>query len=310
LETDKMFSPGDAAYAMINFGEENGELLGATLIDHYRMNYELLLVFLFAAALLVFSGYTGARTMLSFAVTLLSIWKVIVPLMLKGYPPLLVAMGMGTALTVIILLLIAGVNKRSLCAVLGAAGSGLITCLLALLFTGAFKITGSVLQWSEQLIYSGQYDLDLGAVFQAAVYLGCMGAIIDLSIDISASLDEVYNNNPVITRGGLVKSGFTIGRSVVGSQITALLFAYMGSYITVLMVYMATGTPLMNLFNSKPVAAEILHTFTGFLGLLIVAPLTSFICGLVYKGRKNTGAGKEADAETGEIGEIGAKKEC
>jgi uncharacterized membrane protein len=111
----------------------------------------------------------------------------------------------------------------------------------------------------------------------------CSGAILDLAIDISAALDEVEKNRPDISRRELVLSGLTIGRSVMGTQTTTLLLAYMGSYISVMMVYMAQGTPFMCIFNSKSIAAEILHTFVGCIGLVAVSPLTAVLCGMVYK---------------------------
>jgi len=73
-----------------------------------------------------------------------------------------------------------------------------------------------------------------------------------------------------------------IGQSVVGSQTTTLLLAYIGSYLTIMMVYMAQGTPLMNILNSQSVASEILHTLIGCIGLVLVSPLTSMVCSSVY----------------------------
>ena len=78
-----------------------------------------------------------------------------------------------------------------------------------------------------------------------------------------------------------MKSGLNIGKSVVGSQTTTLLLAYMGSSITIMMVYMVQGTPLMNILNSKPISAEILHTFVGCIGLVLVSPLTALISSLM-----------------------------
>lgn len=287
LETDKIFEVGDTAYVLISY-DENGEIYNTNMLDHYRLKSELILVLIFVGALLAFSRFTGLRTILSFCIALFSIWKIMLPLMLKNADPIVVGLCFGIIVSTITLLLIAGFTQKAYAAIIGAVSSSIITCVLALVFTNLFKIEGAVMQWSESIIYSGMYDLDLTRVFIAAVYLGCMGALIDLSIDMSAALDEVYINNPAISRTGLIQSGFTIGKSIVGSQITALLFAYMGSYITVLMVYMAQGTPLLNVLNSKAIAAEILHTFVGFLGLIVVTPLTAVICGWLYVKEDNT----------------------
>ena len=156
---------------------------------------------------------------------------------------------------------------------------------------------GAVMQWSESLLYAGYSNLDLTAIFQAGIYLACSGAILDLAIDISSALDEIIVNNPNIGKGQLIKSGLTIGKSVVGSQTTTLLLAYMGSYISIMMVYMAQGTPLMSIFNTKMIASEILHTFVGCIGLVLVSPLTSLICGFIYERDINRNQAKEIEVQ-------------
>lgn len=164
--------------------------------------------------------------------------------------------------------------------------------MLAIAFGNIFNIHDAVLEGAESLLYAGFLNLDLTSILQARIYLACSGAILDLAIDISSAMEELVNNNPHITKTALVKSGLNIGKSVVGTQTTTLLFAYMGSYITVMMAYVAQGTPLLNIFNSKAIAAEILHTFVGCIGLVFVSPLTSLIGGAVFR-RNNQAAGKE-----------------
>ncbi len=287
MEFDKTFEVGDAAWVLLERDAENN-IIFANMIDHYRFDLMLVLIGLFALCLIVFSGFTGIRTLLSFAFALLTIWKVLIPSMLRGADPMLIALVAGNVITIATLLLVAGFTKKALAAIAGAVACSFITGLLAMLWGDIFKVHGAVMQWSESLLYSGFENLDLTGIFQAGIYLACSGAILDLAIDISAALDEVSLHNPGVSRKALVKSGLTIGRSVVGSQTTTLLLAYMGSYISVMMVFMAQGTPMMNIFNSKMIAAEVLHTFVGCIGLVLVSPLTSAICGIVYKHAPKT----------------------
>lgn len=282
LTVDKLFKAGDKAWVLIGFNENN-EINFANMIDHYRADKELLLIGCFALVIILFSGYTGVRTLLSFAFALLSIWKILIPAMLHGYHPLLIALIVGNGLTIITLLLVAGFSKKAYAAIISAMTCSLATCFLAVIFGNIFNIHGAVMEGAESLLYAGFMQLDLTAIFQAGIYLASSGAILDLAVDISSALEEIVKNSPEITRAGLMKSGLNIGKSVVGSQTTTLLFAYMGGYITVMMVYMAQGTPLLNILNSKPIAAEILHTFVGCIGLVLVSPLTSLISGLMFR---------------------------
>lgn len=282
IEFDKVFVPGDKAWVLLERNADNS-IIFANMVDHYRINKELLLIGVFAVAIILFSGFTGVRTLLSFAFALMSIWKILIPFMLKGTNPLFVALIVGNVITIATLLLVAGFTKKAYTAIASSVVCSLLTCLIAIQFGRIFNIHGAVMQWSESLLYAGFENLDLTGIFQAGIYLACSGAVLDLAIDISAALDEIVKNNPNVTKKDLIASGLTIGKSVVGSQTTTLLLAYMGSYISVMMVYMAQGTPMMSIFNSKAIASEILHTFVGCIGLVLVSPLTSLICGFTYK---------------------------
>ena len=282
LEFDTIFVPGDRALAMIE-KTDDGELLYVNLLDYYRINVEWLLVFIFMGALILFSGTVGVRTIISFVFSLLCIWKILVPTLLKGWPPIFMGFVIGISMAIVTLLFVGGFTKKSYCAILGTVSASFITCILAIAFGNLFKIHGSVMAWSESLLYAGFQNLNLTQIYQAAIYLSCSGALVDLSIDISAAIEEVVDKKPDISKIDILKSGINIGRSVVGSQATTLLLAYMGSFITVMMVYMAQGTPMISILNSKLMASEILQTFVGCLGLVIVSPLTAVICSYMYK---------------------------
>ncbi|HAE91985.1 MAG TPA: hypothetical protein DCG60_04970 [Tissierella sp.] len=282
LAEDKIFREGDRAWVLIGF-DESRNINFANMVDHYRLNKEVVLIGCFALVIIIFSGVIGVRTLLSFAFTLMSIWKILIPAMLRGFNPIIIALIVGNFLTIITILLVIGFTKTAYAAIISAISCSLATCILAVIFGNYFNIHGAVMNLSESLLYAGFLKLDLTAIFQGGIYLASSGAILDLAVDISTALDEVVKNNPNITRKDLIASGFNIGKSVVGSQTTTLLFAYMGSYLSVIMVYIAQGTPILNLLNSKTVAAEILHTFVGCIGLVLVSPLTSVVCGFMFK---------------------------
>lgn len=285
LAADKLFAEGDRAWVLIGF-DENNNINFANMIDHYRLDKEIVLVGLFAVVIVIFSGFTGVRTLLSFAFALVSIWKVLIPLMLKGINPIMIALVLGNILTVITILLVAGFTKKAYASIISSMICSFITCLLAIMFGKYFNIHGAVMEWSESLLYAGFMDIDLTAIFQAGIYLASSGAILDLAVDVSSALEEIKNNKANVSRSELIKSGLNIGKSVVGSQTTTLLFAYVGSYLSVMMVYMAQGTPILNILNSKSIAAEILHTFVGCIGLVLISPLTSIICGFIFDREK------------------------
>lgn len=286
LKEDKVFVPGDTAWVLIE-RDTDGNPIFINLIDYYRIGTEWILVIAFALILVAFAGIRGIRMILSFVFAFFAIWKMLIPAVLKGASPFLMCTLTLILLTLVTLPMVSGVNRRSLAAICGALLSMLITLLLSLFMTRILRIHGSVLESSEALLYSGFMTLDLTSLFAGVVCLSAGGAIMDLSIDVSAAMWEVKEHSPLIGAKALFASAMEVGRAGVGTQITTLLLAYMGSYLTLMMVYMAQATPIPNIFTSKSIAAEILQTLVGAMGIVMVTPLTALMGMLFFRGGKS-----------------------
>ena len=266
------------------------EILSVTMIDHYRINKEVLLAGIFAVFLVLFAGRTGVRAILSFVLTILMLWKVLVPLYLKGVDPILIGLAVALILTLLIIALVYGFDRRCASAVSGAFLGVLVTCVLGILFTDLFQIHGAVMSYSESLLYSGYQDLNLTKIFMAAIFIGSSGAVMDLAVDITSAVNEVVEKRPDISRWEAVRSGINVGRAAMGTMTTTLLLAYSGGYVALLMVFMAQGTPIYNILNYKYVASELIHTIVGSFGLVTVAPLTALTSGFLLVGRHQPAA--------------------
>ena len=283
LEQDKIFAPGDTALVVIS--HDGDEITNVTMSDHFRLGWEALLAVIFAVFLILFAGRTGVRALASFVLTILTMWKVLVPAYLRGYNPIWVGLAITLFLTVLIIALVYGFDRRCAAAVSGSFLGILVTCVLGVVFTDLFQIHGAVMSYSESLLYSGYQHLDLTQIYMASIFLGASGAVMDLSVDITSAVHEVVEKRPDLPWREAVKSGLNVGRAAMGTMTTTLLFAYSGGYIALLMVFMAQGTPLDNLLNYKYVAAEIIHTVIGSFGLVTVAPFTALTAGWLLAGR-------------------------
>ncbi len=284
LEKDKIFKEGDRALLTISC---QGDTIRSVVIsDHYRLDKEVILLAVFAVFLIIFAGKIGFQAILSFFITILMIWKILVPCYLKGYSPVWVGIGITVVLTAIIIFFVYGLDKRTLTAVSGALLGITTTCILGILFTGLFKIHGAVMTSSESLLYSGYQDLDLTSIFMASIFIGASGAMMDLAVDITSAVWEVIGKKPDISAPEAILSGLRVGRAAMGTMTTTLLLAYSGGYISLLMVFMAQGTPVDHILNYKYVAAEVLDTVVGSFGLVTVAPFTALMAGLLLTRRK------------------------
>ena len=295
LEQDKVFQPGDKALVVVSHNGD--EITNVTMSDHFRLSWELVMAIGFGVFLILFAGPTGVRAIASFVLTVLTLWKVLVPLYLKGYNPIWIGLAITLFLTVLIIALVYGFDRRCWAAVSGSFLGILVTCVLGVLFTDLFQIHGAVMSYSESLLYSGYQDLNLTQIFMASIFIGASGAIMDLSVDITSAVYEVVEKRPDLSWREAARSGLNVGRAAMGTMTTTLLFAYSGGYVALLMVFMAQGTPVENILNYKYVAAELIHTVIGSFGLVTVAPFTALCAGVFLTGREKTGEAVEPQEE-------------
>ncbi|BFR49122.1 YibE/F family protein [Nitratidesulfovibrio sp. HK-II] len=273
MELDKVFAPGDTALLVLTL--RDGKVADAVAQDHYRLHTQALAFGVFALLLVAFAGPTGVKALLSFVFSALMIWKVLVPALLRDVDPILLGLGVTTAITAATILLVGGMNRRGLAAWLGTLLGIAATCGLALAFAGPFQLHGAVRPYAETVLYSGYPHLHMTRIFLASIFMASSGALMDLAMDVAASMAELVAQNPGISRRAALASGLRVGRAVVGTMTTTLLLAYSGGYIATLMLFMAQGIPLENALNLPFVAAEVMNTLVGSIGLVTVAPFTA-----------------------------------
>lgn len=289
LSQDKFFRPGDIVQAIVHYEtSESGTVFhSVNLIDYYRLKVEFILAVAFAVFLISFAGMTGIRSVFSFVITILVLWKILVPFYLKGFNPIMTGIVVVAIMTFIILALVYGFDKRLVSAFSGSMTGILFAAILSFVFTKQFHIHGAVMANSESLLYSGFQNLNLTQIFMASVFIGASGSVMDLSVDITSAVNEVVatarKKGVPVTKREAVKSGMAVARAAMGTMTTTLLLAYSGTCIALLMVFMAQGTPVYNILNNNVVSAEIINTIAGSFGLAMTAPITALISGTVLR---------------------------
>ena len=284
LEKDKIYQTGDRAFVRISLNGD--EISSCVMSDHFRLDKEVFLLIAFAVLLILVAGKNGVLAIFSFTITVLTIWKILIPAYLNGYSPVWTGIGITFFITVVIIFFVYGFDRRTVTASLGALLGIITTCILGMAFTDLFKIHGAIMPDSESLLYSGYQNLNLTSIFMSSIFVGASGAMMDLSVDITSAIYEVVQKKPDISWKEAAISGMNVGRAAMGTMTTTLLLAYSGGCVTSLMVYMAQGTPIDHILNYKYVAAEILDTVVGSFGLVTVAPFTALVAGIMLTRRK------------------------
>lgn len=251
--------------------------------EYLRFNYMIWLGVLFCAGVLLFGRFKGLNTLISLLFTCLAVFAVYVPAILSGQNIYLWTVAVCLYIIVMTMLLINGVDKKSLCAGLGCFCGVLVAGLVTYIMSRLMNLTGMA---SEDTLYLTMLDLkqpiDLKAIIFGSITIGALGAVMDVSMDISSSLNELNQHNPNLGRMELIKSGINIGRDVMGTMANTLVLAYIGCDLATTLLLTAYNVGPLALLNMERIINELLDALAGSFGILMTLPLTALICSLVY----------------------------
>lgn len=256
--------------------------------DFMRITPLLWLLAIFCILVIVFSKMQGLKTVISLGFTCLSVFVVLVPAILNGHNIYFWSIAVCVFITVMTLSIISGFNKKSLCAGIGCVCGVLCAGLIVLIMDKFMNMTGLL---EEESIYLFQLypdnPINLKAIIFAMIIVGAVGAVMDVSMSISSSLYELRLKSPEIKPKELMKSGFAIGRDMMGTMANTLVLAYIGSSLTCVLLLVAYNANIEQVINKELIVAEILQALAGSMGMLLTLPLTSAICAVLYYGKED-----------------------
>ncbi len=271
---------GDKILLLYNEGQEE---IDWQFVEFVRTDKLLVFGILFVFALLLFGHIKGFNTLLSLVFTCGAIFAVFIPSILSGKNIYLSSIIICLYTILMTYLIVNGFNKKTLSAILGCFGGIFISGILTIIMDKVLALTGYVNEESGYLFcVSTEAPIDLKAIIFAAILIGAMGAIMDVSMSISSSLWEVKNKSDYSSFNVLFKSGMNIGRDVMGTMANTLILAYIGSSLSVVLLLSIYSTSLIYLLNQEMIVVEIIQALVGSFGILFTIPLTSLICAAIY----------------------------
>lgn len=283
-EIDNIYEKGNII--IVTLMEKNGEIVDAKANDMYRQGWEIVLFLIFIMCLLLYAKMIGLKAIFSFIASLYILWCFLIPNLLNGKEPIVYATITIILLSAIIIFSIAGITKKGISAFIGTIAGEILTIVITIFFGEKLKLYGMTSPHASTLLFSGHLDLNIRHIFYGAIMLGASGAAMDIAMDVAASMEEIKLKKPNITTKELIQSGFNVGRAVIGTMSTTLLLAYSGGYLTLLMLFKTKNVNLIRIINMKIVSAEIMRTLVGSIGLVLVAPLTAIVAGIIYTNVK------------------------
>jgi uncharacterized membrane protein len=248
------------------------------VLDRWRLPLLRNLVGGFAIVTILVAGWRGIRALVALALTLVLALKVLIPALLAGWNPVGLAITLGTLITIATLVLTQGINRQTVAAVLGTIIGLLVTGVLAVLVTQAAQFT--VAQGSEQVVFLQQLTegrIDLSGLLLAAVIFGGLGVLNDVAISQAATVDELHDLDPSLSRPELYRRTMNVGTAHLAATVNTLVFAYLGAALPLLVV-LAIQVASFNLtVNEEIIAVEVVRTVVGSIGILLAVPATTAI---------------------------------
>ena len=286
MEYDEFYEPEDKILMAVSFNEETEKVTGKVL-SLLRIEKIAGLAFIFIFLLISYARKVGVQSLISFAGSVLIIWNYLIPALKKGENIFIITVLTLIFLSALIIFLVAGFTKKGWSAFLGTLSGLFVTAALTFCFGDTFKIDGMNQPMAQSVLFSSFMSINLLDIFYSAIVIGASGAAMDIAMDMSATIQELKYHNPNISRKDLIKSGFNVGRSVIGTMTTTLLLAYSGGFLTLMILFLERDTSLMQILNMKIVTSEIIKIIIGSIGLVVVAPITTYIASFIYSLPKN-----------------------
>lgn len=268
-----------------------------TLYNYDRTPGLLAVAVIFVIFMALVGRVKGLKSVLGLCISLFFILGFLLPTIYHGYSPVLMSVLTVIVVATFSLLLLNGFSRKTLTAVAATAAGVVLSALFFLLLSAVLHLFGYNISEAEELIVVAQNTgLQVGQVLFAGVLISSLGAVMDITISVAASLYEMQKVQPGLTAREVFQSGLTIGRDMIGMMCQTLILAFVGSSLATLLVLLSYGTQLDQFMSSDYVAVEVVHAVTGSLAVIASVPVTAGLCALsgrpllkILRGRKSAG---------------------
>jgi uncharacterized membrane protein len=248
--------------------------------DYRRDPGLLILAVIFVVVVIALSRWQGVTSLIGLALSLLVLIRFVLPAILAGESPVLVAIVGAAAVMFVTLYLAHGINARTTTAILGTLASLALTGIVAVMFVSISKLTGFASEEALFLQFSAQ-QVNLQGLLLGGVIIGTLGVLDDVTVTQASAVWELRIANPSYRVGELYRSAIRIGRDHTASTVNTLVLAYAGASLPLLILFSISDRPLTSVANAEMVASEIVRTLVGSIGLVASVPITTALTAAV-----------------------------
>lgn len=265
---------------VVQLSEYNGEL-SANVYNYDRGTVLYCLIGVFLVILCLIGGKKGVMSGVSLIFTFICIIFLYVPLIYIGKSPFWSAVITVIIVTIVDIYFISGISKKSACAITGTIVGVVIAGIIATVFGHLSNISGYNVSEIESLLFIQQHSkINIGGMMFSGILISSLGAVMDVSMSIASTINELHINNPEMKTKQLFVSGLHVGKDMMGTMSNTLILAFAGSSINTIMIIYAYSMPYLQVINMYSIGIQILQGISGTLGVILTVPIVSLIASL------------------------------
>lgn len=274
---------GDKVSIRIDTSEKGHQV---SIYNYYRVPQIIGCVLIFLILLVMIGGKKGAKSAAGLIFTMVCIFWLLLPLALKGYPPLGVTILLILLCNLVTFYLVDGIQAKTMVAAAGSICGVLAGAGFAMLAQSAMSVTTYQMDEAETLLLiTTTTKLKVRDLFLCGILIACMGAVMDVAMSIASAVSEIHSVDPQMGRKELFRSGMNIGRDAMGTMSNTLILAFAGNSLNMILMICSYGVGFQQLMNTDFVAIEVIRSIAGSIGIICTVPIVAFISA-VYFGRK------------------------
>ena len=258
----------------------------------------LFFIILFIVVVLIFSGKQGIRSLIGLAGSFFVILYLLVPSLLKGYPPVLTSIVIASIILFFAIYFTHGFNRVSTVAFSGTVIAVMFTGLLAYLGVVFAHLTGFASDESVYLNFNTRGTLDFAGLLLGGIMIGVLGVLDDIAVTQSAVVSELYGSASHLSKKEVYTKALRVGKEHVGALVNTLALAYTGASLPLILLFSISDSSLSSIINQEIFATEIIRTIVGSIGLILTVPITTLLAVHFLKGYKGKHAHSHSHGHT------------
>lgn len=248
------------------------------ITDYVRRTPLAWLAVIFIGLILLINMRKGLASLFSLALTFIIIFAIVLPLILAGHQPVMVALAAALIMIPLTYFIAHGFNRKTTVAAIGTLISLVISVVLAQYFIYATRLTGYASD-EAGFLAANQHngDINIHGLILAGIVLGLIGVLDDVTITQAGFIQQLKQAHPKISSKELYQRAMAVGRDHIASLVNTLVLVYTSAAMPLLLLFTQTGRPFMEIINYEIVAEELVRTLVVSIGIVISVPVTTYI---------------------------------